>query len=118
LVAGLIQRHTRIEREPVNVLDNNRIYFVGDDLDTAEGPEAFYAETLEWVFKDAACIFLHTCAAEVLHYGLAAAFTLLHKKVVFVESQESKEEKWKEFIDLAAPYAKKIPIAAGKEAIR
>lgn len=115
IVAGFIQRHTILEQEPPHVRGKNRLYIIGDDLATAEGPEAFHTPTIKWVLKDASSVILHLCAAEPLHYGLAAAAALMHKKVILVETQISEESNWKNTIDLSAPTANTFVIQSGSE---
>lgn len=111
LVAGFIFPRSFFAKEPESVRDKHRLYIIGDDSIPSLGPSAFRDETLAWVLDDACCVILHLAAAEARHYAYASHISLLHKKVILVESQPEKADEWKDFIYQKAPNTEAILIA-------
>jgi hypothetical protein len=114
LAAGFIFPTTDLATEPEDVRNKHRLYIIGDDSVPSDGPSAFQHETVAWVLLDACCVILHLEAGEARHYAFASIISLLHKKVVLVESQPERGDEWKSFIERHAPNAHTLLIAAGK----
>jgi hypothetical protein len=75
------------------------IMLIGDDLHSAEGPEAFHKSSIRKFVKNAACCAVISCEALVEVYtAIATEAVLLRYSGVIVETRPEQEIQWVNFI--------------------
>jgi len=101
--AGATQIPKPVKRRP-------RLFIIGDDFLTAEGPKGFSAKSLKGVLRGVKRIIIHAAKTTPKEYGMAVEATLAGMPAVIIETQPSHETEWLAYVTKKAPRAKVLMV--------
>ena len=87
-------RGKKFPSRPKNLRKRPLLLFIGDDLATAEGPEAFHTQSLRKVFGLADLVVIHASCPQEKHYQTFATNAAAGSNVVVVETQPDRLDEW------------------------
>jgi hypothetical protein len=84
---------------------------VGDDAYSSFGPARFHRESLEHALSRVTHAVVHSGAADIRAYSLAASPAILGNGVIIVETTERWEGDWWDLVHKLAPTANKAIVS-------
>ena len=96
-------------RVPRPMAEGPACALIGDDLEDAQGPEAFHLPGVRKLLRAAAAVAIMCGAAQPAIYSAAPMIALSRRRpVVLIETQERREADWHDLAQKLAPRAAKL----------